>query len=735
MSLHPKCHLIAISGGKGGVGKSVFTANFAMSLIMDARAKVLVIDLDQNSAGDQNIILGVKPEKTVNDLVKYTGQINPQTIQQMVNKHPSGLMYLAAVRGSEERLNVDPGTLQRQLFQISPMFDYILCDLGSQIEEAQLAMLDIASAGLMLTTPEILAVTQTKRLINELVAKTLPRELFQVVVNKSNKTSMPPQNIQQMTATRVLSVIPQDDITTAGSLARSTPFVNPQGNTPIANAVRGVFRNLSGSGILQKMKNSQRPSRTPDKSSNPKNIPGAQNMNPKNLLKLRLHSGLIQEMDMKDGITDIDQDPQKQEVLRKKTTKIITMLIDREQQNFSREERAQIIKEVLDEALGLGPLENLLEDEDVTEIMVNGPDHIFVERKGKLTLSKVTFTSNEQLVLVIKRIVFPLGRQINESQPYVDARLADGSRVNAVIAPIALDGASLTIRKFSKETITPNHYIGWGSMTQSMIDFLKICVENGKNIVISGGTGSGKTTLLNVLSNFIPPTERIITVEDAAELQLNQEHVVRLETRPANMEGTGEIGIRDLVRNTLRMRPDRIVVGECRGGEALDMLQAMNTGHDGSLTTTHANSPREAIGRLETLCMMADAGLPSTAIRQQIANAVHLIVQVSRLSDGSRKIKSITELVGMQSENFTTQEIFKFKETGFDKNRKIIGEFQATGSIPTFIEEFERKGIRIPRTLFSNNANHQTNAAAAGATQKKAPAKQVPLKKVPGGRK
>jgi septum site-determining protein MinD len=448
-------------------------------------------------------------------------------------------------------------------------------------------------------------------------------------------------------------------------------------------------------------------------------------------MKLRIHEGLIKEMDLKKGITDTKGDPNKEEALRKKTKQMITQLLDREQGEISREERSAIIKEVLDEALGLGPLETLLEDDDVSEIMVNGPKQIFIERKGKLTMSKVTFTSDLQLLNVVKRIVEPLGRQINEQSPYVDARLADGSRVNAVIAPIALDGASITIRKFAKEKITPNHYINWGSMTASMIDFLKICVENGLNIVISGGTGSGKTTLLNVMSNFIPATERIITVEDAAELQLGQEHVVRLETRPKNMEGTGEISIRDLVKNTLRMRPDRIVVGECRGGEALDMLQAMNTGHDGSMTTTHANSPREAIARLETLCMMADAGLPHEAIKKQIAGAVDLIVQVSRLSDGSRKITSITEVVGMQGETITLQEIFRFKETGFDKNRKIIGEFQAMGLIPSFIEEFERKGIKIPRTLFTNNPNQsQTESAKAGA---KPSLKKPSLKKVPGG--
>ena len=421
------------------------------------------------------------------------------------------------------------------------------------------------------------------------------------------------------------------------------------------------------------------------------------------LLKLRIHSELIKALDLKKGLTDTNGDASKELALKQKTQQVISQLVDRESPNMSRTDRVQIVKEVLDEALALGPLEDLLADESVTEIMVNGRDTIFIEKGGKVQKSDVTFTSNLQLRNVIERIVTPLGRRIDEKTPYVDARLKDGSRVHAIIEPLSIDGPALTIRKFAKKPITTKNYIEWGSMTQSMVDFLKICVENGLNVIISGGTGSGKTTLLNVISGFIPATERIITVEDAAELQLNQTHVVRLETRPANMEGTGAVTIRDLVRNTLRMRPDRIVVGECRGGEALDMLSAMNTGHDGSMTTVHSNSPREAIGRLETLCMMAGMDLPAKAIREQIAGAVDLIIQISRLSDGSRKIISITEVVGMQGESVTLQEIFRFKEEGFDKNRKIMGQFQAMGLIPAFIEEFERRGVKIPRTLFTTN--------------------------------
>ena len=416
---------------------------------------------------------------------------------------------------------------------------------------------------------------------------------------------------------------------------------------------------------------------------------------------MQVHSGLIKEMDLKKDIVNSEGDPVKARELRTKTQRVISEITDRLSPGLPREDRARVIKEALDEALGLGPLEELLADPAVTEIMVNGCDMIYIEKSGKLILSNVTFTSNLQLRIVIERIVSPLGRRIDERTPYVDARLPDGSRVNAIIEPLSIDGPALTIRKFPAERITDKDYVErFGAMTRPMMDFLHICVEQGLNIIISGGTGSGKTTLLNVLSGFIPINERIITVEDAAELQLKQDHVVRLETRPANLEGAGEITIRDLIKNSLRMRPNRIVVGECRDGAALDMLAAMNTGHDGSMTTVHANMPREAISRLETLCLMAGMDLPAKAIREQIAGAVDLIVQISRMSDGSRKLLSITEVVGMQGETVTLQEVFRFKEEGFDKNRKIIGQFQALGLIPTFIEEFEQRGVIVPRDLF-----------------------------------
>ena len=359
-----------------------------------------------------------------------------------------------------------------------------------------------------------------------------------------------------------------------------------------------------------------------------------------------------------------------------------------------------LVKEVYDEAVGLGAIEDLLADPDITEIMVNGALRVYVERKGRIELTDRTFLDDKSVLSVIERIVSPLGRRIDESQPYVDARLKDGSRVNAVIHPLSLIGPCLTIRKFSKIPLTSDDFIRMGTWTEGMRDFLKACVEARKNIIVSGGTGSGKTTLLNVLSSFLPETERIITIEDAAELQLKQDHVISLESRPPNIEGKGAVTIRDLVRNALRMRPDRIVVGECRGGEALDMLQAMNTGHDGSLTTVQANTPRDVISRMETLVLMSGMDLPIRAIREQITAAVDLIIHEARLSDGSRRVVNVTEVVGSEGERTTMQDIFVFEQKGLTAEGKVMGRFTPTGAIPTFLDDLRARGVSIDLSLF-----------------------------------
>ena len=356
--------------------------------------------------------------------------------------------------------------------------------------------------------------------------------------------------------------------------------------------------------------------------------------------------------------------------------------------------------DVFNEAMRLGPLEELLADDSVSEIMVNGPDKVFVERGGKLVLSDCQFTDDASVLAVIERIIAPLGRRCDESQPYVDARLPDGSRVNAIIAPLALSGPTITIRKFSKKALSVEDFVRFGTWTHNAAEFMKLCVLLRKNVIVAGGTGSGKTTLLNLLSGFIPHSERIVTVEDAAELRLQQPHVVRLEARPPNIEGKGAVPIRDLVKNCLRMRPDRIIVGECRGGEALDMLQAMNTGHDGSLTTVHANSPRDVISRLETMVLMSGMELPSRAIREQIASAVDIVIHESRLSDGSRKVVAISEVTGLEGNQIVMQDIFVFKQSGVDANGKILGSFGPTGAIPTWYDQLAGRGIVCDPKMF-----------------------------------
>lgn len=716
MVISPQCHLIAVVGGKGGVGKSVFAANFAAALLMELRTQVLLIDADHKSCGDQNVILGLRPQKTVAEVAQFQGSLSVQNIPQIVTQHQSGLHYIGAVRGPDESLKVSPDLFLKQLEFLSRNYKYIVVDVGNDLQEFQHALLQEATAIVIVTAPEVLVINQTQRLIQDLLTATYPMDMFQLVVNKASQNGVNPQAISQSLKLPLVGLIPQDEVTTLGALQRGMPFVFSQNKAPLSMAYHDVVRKITG-GPLQRLKSLSRPQQQSPGSS-PGNSPAVSmdgSLDVRTQIKLRVHSELIKAMDLKKGVTETNNDPAKEAALRQKTLQTITQIVDKDNPGMAREDRSRVIKEVLEEALGLGPLEDLLADPAVTEIMVNGYRKIFVEKSGKVQISPVTFTSNLHLRNVIERIVTPLGRRIDEKTPYVDARLKDGSRVNAVIEPLSIDGPAVTIRKFKKGGISSEQYIAYGSITKPMIDFLKICVENGLNIVISGGTGSGKTSLLNMLSSFIPSNERIVTVEDAAELQMQQEHVVRLETRPANMEGTGAVSIRDLVKNALRMRPDRIVVGETRDGAALDMLQAMNTGHDGSMTTTHANSPRECIARLETLCMMSGMELPQRAIREQISSAVNLIVQISRLSDGSRRVTSITEVCGMQGETVTLQEIFRFKETGFDKNRKIIGTYQAMGMIPTFIEKMEQKGVVIPREIFSNDP--KVNTPPAGNTK------------------
>ena len=423
--------------------------------------------------------------------------------------------------------------------------------------------------------------------------------------------------------------------------------------------------------------------------------PSRQSSNDFEALKSHIHGKLVEKLDLT-RLNELEGDS-----LRREIRVVVEHLCDTENPLLNRSERERLVEEVLDEAFGFGPLELLLKEEGVADIMINGPKNVFLEKNGRIIKSDVTFRDNDHLLQILDRIVSRVGRRIDETSPMVDARLPDGSRLNAIIPPLALDGPSLTIRRFGSNPLTLEDLLKFGAFTPEMVMFLEGAMKARLNIIISGGTGSGKTTLLNTLSSFISNENRIITIEDAAEIQLQQEHVLRLETRPPNIEGKGKVTATDLVKNALRMRPDRIIIGECRGGEALDMLQAMNTGHDGSMTTVHANNPRDAVSRIETLVNMSGCDLPLSAVRKQIASAVHLIIQASRLQGGPRKVTYITEIVGMEGETIVMQDIFKFQQDGIGENGKAFGHFESTGVRPKCIEYLETGGVRLPNGLFA----------------------------------
>lgn len=714
-------YIVAVVGGKGGIGKSVFTANLALSYLKNFKTRPLIVDLDFEGLGDMNIVLGAQSPKTIVELSNVPpGPMDIRTLQPFMAQAKPGYHYIGAPKDVITTADINIEGLGRFLKNVTNLFPITFLDCGNLNSAHALKAVEFATAVFVVVSADVIVINQTKRVLSSLHDCLVEPERIQIILNKySNSHVITPQMIQSNLRTQIFAAVPEDRASCDQSLARKKPVVEVNPNAPISRAYSDLVRKLGQSRLLETMARKQKSGAVSGKvqdminrlksvsqsASGQKGSKGAttEKMDAWTAMKLRIHRALIDKIDLKKNEAD-QSNPEKMAAIRERTRKVVSEILSTEDTEGllkSREMKQQMVKEVLDEALALGPLEDLLSDESVTEIMVNARDQIYIEQAGRPRLSKVTFSSTQQMMNVVERILLPLGRRVDMSSPYVDARLPDGSRVHVIIPPLALKGPTITIRKFPAERMTYKHLIKFGTFTEEMADFLRACVEAKLNVIVSGGTGSGKTTLLNVLSNFIPANERIITIEDSAELQLAQEHVVRLESRPKNIEGEGEVSIRDLVRNSLRMRPDRVVIGECRAGEALDMLQAMNTGHDGSLTTLHANTPREAISRLETLVMMAGLGLPSKAIKENISSAVNMIIQQARLADGSRRVTHISEVVGMQGEVITVQDIFTFKQEGIDRKNKIIGRFVPTGFVPKFIEEMEAKGKKVPRRLFA----------------------------------
>lgn len=681
-------HLIAIYSSKGGVGKSFLAANLAVDLHKDTRDKVLLIDFGRPFSNDIGYILNLNDIKRIDNLLPMAQKLHAAMLKGYATPHPSGIFVLSLSDGFR-RLEPDllNGTSIAGVMRLlRSLYDYVIIDIGTKFDALVEPIFDLSSMILLTATPDFLSVRQTASDLELLRNRNFSREAIRVIVNRFDKTaSMSMDVISRQLGGRALLAVPLDPESAANMAQGTYPEKFPR--HPVTQAldqlVYVLVRELKG-------KNTGPESEAPAASTPALDL---------DALKRTIHEKLLESIDFKKLDTEVEFDADKMAELKSTVSHKISEILDNESTLADRNLRAQIVKEVLQEAIGLGPLEDILADGTVSEIMINAWNEIYVERKGRLERINKKFFSETHLLNIITRITAPLGRKIDTSTPMVDARLKDGSRVNAIIPPLAVRGACLTIRKFPEDQIVVDDLVRFNTLNQQMVAFLKAAVLAKLNILISGGTGSGKTTLLNILSSFIPETERIVTIEDSAELKLRQPHVVTLESRPPNIEGKGEITIRDLVKNSLRMRPDRIVVGECRSAEALDMLQAMNTGHDGSLTTIHSNSSREALSRLETLVMYAGFELPVKAIKEQIVGAIDLIVQISRFKDGSRKIIQISEVDGMQGEVITLGDVFLYKQSGEEKGR-VVGDFSSTGYVPRCLERFTERGIHIPREIF-----------------------------------
>jgi septum site-determining protein MinD len=711
---------ITIFSNKGGVGKTFIAVNMATAMALTGK-RVMLMDMDFQAGQDMARMLNVSPRYSVADLLAILeNSREADVIKRYASMHSSGLHFIPAVKTTKQIGYITPDTIKPFFKRAGDEYDYIIIDGGKSFSETLVATLDESNLILLVATPDILAVYQIKWCLEVLQSLQFPMKMVKLILNRSeSRGSVAWQEVRTALTCEIFSHIPSDGKTVGMALNRGVPCVIDNPKTKVSEAFIRMAVALSRDDAFVKTAEVERLRNVDEivkqdsfwqKFGISQSTVGTQaealELEDEIIsLKKKIHERLVERLNVEGISPEMMSDAQSAQRIKKSAEAVVSNLILEEAGGrfASHEERVGIVRDIVNEALGLGPLEDFLADGDVTDIMVNSKDEIYVEKAGKLLLTNKKFVSDDKLRAIIDRIISPLGRRIDESTPMVDARLPDGSRINAIIPPLSLGGPMVTIRKFGKERLNVNDLIErYGSLSKEMALFLEACVLGRKNIIVSGGTGAGKTTLLNLISEYVPDNERIITIEDAAELRLKKSHWGRLESRPSNIEGRGQVSIRDLFVNSLRMRPDRIIIGECRGPEALDMLQAMNTGHDGSMTTLHANSTRDVMTRMHSMILLSGIEMPVRAINEMVATAINIIVHVNRFSDGSRRITGISEVEGLDRDYMLLlNDIFIFKQTGVDEDGKVLGNFMPTGHVPHCFEDFKMRGLAIDKSVFA----------------------------------